>query len=383
MRIWIITSSFPLHPRDARAAAGLFVKDFAIALAETGHETTVITPDKQPGEKCAPSGVHVHWFPWSGGTRTLSSMKPYHPVDALAMLSLFQNGRRCLDELGQASLPDHVMAMWAVPAGYLAMGLKARHGIPFTTWCLGSDIWVYGRIPLLRRVVRRVLRASDYLFADGLKLAEDSATLAGRPCPFLPSSRRLDRDLARPLELNTPGTRFLFIGRYAPVKGVDVMLEAMAGFAKRDPAGHLYMFGGGPLEAQLHRRAAEPDLRDRVSIGGYADDETAVSYLAACDCLLIPSRMESIPVVFSDALRFGKPLIVSDVGDMGRLLRQDPAGLVVPPENPDALADAMREMARADRRRYDEPLARLAARFDTARTARSWIETISAKQDRP
>ena len=66
MRICIITSSFPLNPTDARASAGLFVKDVALAIAEAGHSVTVVTPDKQGGEKCDPPGVSVRWFPWRG-----------------------------------------------------------------------------------------------------------------------------------------------------------------------------------------------------------------------------------------------------------------------------------------------------------------------------
>ena len=378
MRIWIITSSFPLNPQDARAAAGLFVKDFAVALAEAGHEITVVTPDKHPGEKVDPPGVRVHWFAWRGGHKTLSTLKPYHPGDALAMLSLFREGRHTLEALYEQGRPDHVLAMWAVPAGYLAMGLKRRHGVPFTTWCLGSDIWVYGKYPILRGVVRRVLQASDLVFADGLQLAEDAARLAGRPCPFLASSRRLNRALIQPLKLPDKGTKFLFIGRYAPVKGVDVLLEAMAAFAGCELCGHLYLFGGGPLESQLRERAVRPDLRGRVTIGGYADDATAISYLSACDCVIIPSRMESIPVILSDALQMGKPLIVSDVGDMGRLLSEQPAGQVVPPEDSAALCATMITMATGEPRRYDAPVRALAERFDVARTAREWLKQIEA-----
>jgi glycosyltransferase involved in cell wall biosynthesis len=379
MKIWIITSSFPLNPQDARAAAGLFVKDFAMALAEAGHDITVITPDKLGGDKVDPPGMRVHWFAWRGGRKTLSTMKPYHPGDALAMLSLFRQGQKILETLYEQSAPDHVLAMWAVPAGYLAMGLKRSHGVPFTTWCLGSDIWVYGKYPILRGVVRRVLKASDLVFADGLQLADDAERLADRRCPFMASSRRLNHALIRPLDLSVEGPRFLFIGRYAPVKGVDVLLEAMVEFARRRPSGHLYLFGGGPLDAQLRARADQSDLQGRVTIGGYADEATAVSYLAACDCVVIPSRMESIPVIFSDALQMGKPMIVSDVGDMGRLLRERPAGLVVPTEDSAALCDAMIAMATGDRRRYDGPVRVLAERFDVARTAQEWLNRVKPR----
>ena len=68
MKIWILTSSFPANPQDARAAAGLFVADFAVALAEAGHEVSVVTPDKQPGEKRDPPGVEVDWFAGAAST---------------------------------------------------------------------------------------------------------------------------------------------------------------------------------------------------------------------------------------------------------------------------------------------------------------------------
>ena len=378
MKVWILTSSFPSNPQDARAAAGLFVADFAVALAEAGHEITVVTPDKQPGDKQDPPGVRVHWFPWRGGRKVLSSLKPYHPGDVLAMISLFRRGARALEDLYQRAAPDHVLAMWAAPSGILATLFKRRRGVSVTTWCLGSDVWTLGRYPILRGVLKRVLRASDLVFADGVQLAADAQDLGGRPCEFMPSSRRLNRALARPLDLEGSGTRFLFIGRYAAVKGVDVLLEAMAEFARHERSGHLYMFGGGPLDAQIRQRAARPDLRGRVTIGGYADEAVAVAHLAATDCVLIPSRKESIPVVFSDALQMGRPLIVSDVGDMGTLLRKHPAGLIVPPEDSSALCAAMRQMAARDRSRYTPRIQELAAQFDVAKVAAEWIRRVQS-----
>ena len=378
MKIWILTSSFPSNPQDARAAAGLFVADFAVALAEAGHEVSVITPDKSPGEKLDPPGVRVHWFPWRGGRKPLSSLRPYLPGDLIAMVSLFRRGARALDDLYQRAAPDHVLAMWAAPSGILATRLGRRRGVSVTTWCLGSDVWTLGRYPILRGVVRRVLRSSDLVFADGVQLAKDAEALGGRPCAFMPSSRRLNRALARPLDLPETGARFLFIGRYAPVKGVDVLLEAMAEFARREPNGHLNLFGGGPLDAQIRRRADRPDLRGRVTIGAYADEAVAVSYLAASDCVVIPSRMESIPVIFSDALQMNRPLIVTDVGDMGTLLREHPAGLVVPPEDSSALCAAMLQMATQDRSRYTPGIQRLAAQFDVTKVAAAWIRRVQS-----
>lgn len=378
-RICVVTSSFPTDRNDSRAAAGLFARDFCLALTESGREVAVVTPDKIPGKKENLPGTDVHWFPWRGGDKPLAQLRLYRPADALAMISLFRGGSRCLERLAQAGRIDHVMAMWAVPSGYLALGLKRRYGIPFTTWCLGSDIWHYGRYPLLRNVVKKVLQESALLRADGLGLAAEVTRLAGRPCSFMASSRRLDRTLSRPLQL-APGPRFLFVGRYASVKGVDVLLDAMSRFVASGRGGHLYLFGGGPLEGAVRERASKKDLRDRVTVGGFADEETVVSYLGACDCLVIPSRMESIPVVLSDALQMGTPVIASDVGDMGALLRETPAGLVVPAGEAARLAEAMDEFAAGDRERFRSMTGALARRFDVQATVTRWLDDVEGLQ---
>src|SRR3990170_3316000 len=245
MKICIITSSFPLNRGDGSATAGLFVRDFSLTLADLGHQVTVLTPDKVPGKKEEYPGISVCWFRWLGGRKRLSYLKPYNPFDVASMISLFRNGKVVLDRFVSTSHFDHVLAMWAVPAGWLARGIKRRQGISYTTWCLGSDIWTYGRNPFFRSLIRRVLQTSDLVYADGVKLAEDAARLAGRPCSFLPSCRRLDPSLKRPLALPESGFRFLFVGRYAPVKGVDILLEAMARYVRQGHRGHLYLLGGG------------------------------------------------------------------------------------------------------------------------------------------
>jgi glycosyltransferase involved in cell wall biosynthesis len=83
------------------------------------------------------------------------------------------------------------------------------------------------------------------------------------------------------------------------------------------------------------------------------------AYMKACDCLVIPSRRESIPVVFSEAVQMGIPMLVTDTGDMGTLAREHGLMDPVPPEDIDALARAMRAFA-------DDPAA-LKRRFDAAR----------------
>ncbi|MBL7184375.1 MAG: glycosyltransferase [Anaerolineae bacterium] len=66
--------------------------------------------------------------------------------------------------------------------------------------------------------------------------------------------------------------------------------------------------------------------------------------MKACDALVIPSHIESIPILFSDAMQVGIPVVATDVGDLGQLVRQYGVGVVVDPEDPEALAGAMGEV---------------------------------------
>lgn len=386
MKLCILTSSYPQAANDPAATAGLFVKDFAEAVAAQGCDVTVLTQDRCLGETSEEaSSVRLVKYPWRGGNSRASYLRPYLPGDALKMVSLVRQGWLALQRLHREQGFDHVFAMWATPAGYLARKLKQQHGVPYTTWCLGSDIWTYGKIPVFRSAIARVLQDSNLLYADGHDLCRQAEKLGGKSCEFMPSSRRLDSSLARPVPVidGEAGTRFFFVGRYAPVKGVDVLLEAMAQFRQRGGRGHLYMFGGGPLDDELRRRAAQPDLAGFVTVGGFADKFTVVNYLTACDCALIPSRMESIPVALSDALQMGCPVIVSDVGDMGGLVRDSSSGIVVPAEDATALCDAMFAVASRSAGDFSDGVAALASQFDIDKAACEWLERVPSMQTGP
>jgi len=375
VKLLILTSSFPLSLDDGLAAAGLFVADVARVLAADGHEVDVATPDR-PGKKSEWPSLRVHWLPWPGGDKPLAQIPLADPREWPGILALARRLPRRIDEICRAQRIEAVIAMWAVPAGWWARRLKRTLHLPFVTWCLGSDIWTFGRKPILRSVVRAALQASDAIYADGLQLARETEQLSGRRCAFLPSSRMLNRELVAPVETGGRRPLFFFVGRYAPVKGVDVLLEAMALYLRDGGSGELVLRGGGPLEAQLRARAAQPDLVGRVSIGGFADQATLVSYLAACDVQLIPSRQESIPVAYSDGLQMGCPLIVSDVGDMGDLMRRQKVGAVVPPEAPVALAQAMRSFDVGGTDRYRAAVQAAAAEFDVRQSARILVEAL-------
>jgi glycosyltransferase involved in cell wall biosynthesis len=221
-----------------------------------------------------------------------------------------------------------VLALWGLPCGEWARRATHRRSIGYSVWMLGSDVWSLGRVPLLRGMLARVIRQAQRAFADGYKLAEDAQRIGGVPVRFLPSTRQINLTGVPPPRTEPP-YRLLFLGRWHPNKGIDLLLDALALLDDSDwrRIECVEIQGGGPLDALVRERVATLRAQGRpVELGGFLAKSAAEAAIARADWVLIPSRIESIPVVFSDAMKMGRPVIAMPVGDLPRLLAAHPVG---------------------------------------------------------
>jgi glycosyltransferase involved in cell wall biosynthesis len=116
----------------------------------------------------------------------------------------------------------------------------------------------------------------------------------------------------------------------------------MAMLSEEDLNIHLTIVGKGDLEEWVRSFIHRKRLEKWITLKGNVDDKVLASLYFSSHCVVIPSRSESIPLVFSEALNFNKDLIVTDVGDMGMLGRQYEVAWVAPPEDPMALKEMMK-----------------------------------------
>jgi glycosyltransferase involved in cell wall biosynthesis len=355
MNICLVTSSFPAHPADVVQAP--FLVDFIEELKKRGHRVFVFTQDRKGERQEFLKEVQVTWFPWMGSRKPLVGLNPFHPVDGLRMVTLIRNGKRFLISFLKENRIDACLAMWFLPSGYFANAAYRRTGIPYSVWALGSDIYKYGQNPLVYPVMKRIAREARGVFADGFDLARRVEGRFGRPCSFLASGRRVEAP--EPERLNQPekpgkSYQFLFVGRLEGVKGVDLLLRAADLLKEENLDFHLIIVGKGGLEKWVIDFVAEKELGDRVSLPGNVSDSTLGQLYNSADCVVIPSRSESIPLVFSEALRFDRELIVADVGDLGMLGRRYGVAQVVPPENVSSLKEEMKRKIEVGRRTEGE-----------------------------
>jgi glycosyltransferase involved in cell wall biosynthesis len=290
-------------------------------------------------------GVNVRWFPWMKSSKPLVHLNPLNPIDLVRAGSLLIAGNRELLPFIQQNHIDVCLALWVLPAGYFANHAYRKAGVPYSVWALGSDIYRYGQNPFLYPMMRRIVREARGVFADGFDLAKKVEERFKRKCDFMATTRRF-KELEKPDRPEKPETpyRFLFVGRFEKVKGIDLLLRAAALLREEDLDFHLTVVGRGGMEGWAKNFSKQEGIEERVTFTDALSDLSLASLYQSSDCVVIPSRSESIPLVFSEALNFGKELIVSDVGDMGMLGRKYGVAEVVPPENPVTLKEALKKM---------------------------------------
>lgn len=369
----LITTSYPEQSPGAEAA-GSFVEDFAHELANYVRVTVIAAGTR--ASRSDDGNLSIRRFPVA--RLPLSLLRPLNPRDWLPIARSLRAGRASLESLVSEDRPDHVLALWALPSGYWARKVGARYNVSYSIWALGSDIWSLGKIPLVRQALAAVLRDAERRYADGLELARDVETIAQQPCGFLPSARRLPRR-AKVRRDSGAGRRLAFLGRWHPNKGVDMLLDALGELRDEDwiRIEEVRIFGGGPLQDRVSGAASQlVELGRPVSVGGYLGKDAAADLIAWADYLLLPSRIESIPVIFSDAMQLGTPIISTPVGDLPGIYARHAVGVMAASAEAPDFARSIRAALDEDPRKFALSIEQAGKDFDVTEIVRRFVADL-------
>ncbi len=194
----------------------------------------------------------------------------------------------------------------------------------------------------------------------------------GRPEQFvtIPSGVRV-RDLqARALSQAQARARLglspsafvvLGLGRLVPVKGFDLLVEALARVTPKVGDARVVIVGDGPERDRLLARAAELGVADRLVLAGaVVAPETLAIYFAAADVFAAPARNEGMGRALVEAMALGLPVVGTAVGGIPSVIGDGVAGRVIAPEDVAGLAEALLDLA--DDPRFRSKLAEAARR---------------------
>lgn len=159
--------------------------------------------------------------------------------------------------------------------------------------------------------------------------------------------------------------RLVSVGRLHPVKGYGVLLDAMGLLKRRGVGVTLTMIGDGPMRERLEALVRSHDLGDRVTFAGALAPERVRDALLESDAMALSSFMEGVPIVLMEAMACGLPVVATRVGGVPELVEDGVSGLLAPPGDAEAFAEAierlvscdLRAMGRAGRARVERDYA--------------------------
>jgi glycosyltransferase involved in cell wall biosynthesis len=143
-------------------------------------------------------------------------------------------------------------------------------------------------------------------------------------------------------EPNQGPTRLVYVGRLHPQKGVDVLLDAVSLLTQRDIPVTLRIVGDGPERSVLEQEATRRDLAGTVEFVGAVDD--ADPELRRADVFVLPSRTEGMPNALLEAMARGMAVVATSVSGSSTLVEDGRTGLLVPPEDAEALAHGIERL---------------------------------------
>lgn len=147
-------------------------------------------------------------------------------------------------------------------------------------------------------------------------------------------------DLRARLGLPTERPILVSVARLTPVKGVDVALRALT----KLPDALFVIVGDGPQQAELETLAKALGIADQAKFVGRQPHDAVMDYMRAADVFILSSRTEGLSHVLLEALSVKTPAVATAVGGNPEILTDGLNGLLVPSENPDALAEAVQRI---------------------------------------
>jgi glycosyltransferase involved in cell wall biosynthesis len=319
-------------------------------------------------------GVH------DGVVRTLAARRPgmrfavLPPIrdktDVHAMAAFARAIVRAKPDVLQINLPTPWNCRWETMIGVLAPGVRTVlvEQLPLDA----PGRWV-------RFVKRSLVRGVDAHVAVGQRAAREVERQVGLPEGAIRTIESAVPEFAVGARTNGSRPRIGTTARLDVQKGLDVLLQALPEL----PGVELEIVGDGPESRALTQLAGSVGVADRVHFAGW--DDNAREWLSRWDAFVLPSRYEGLPLSILDAMLAELPVVATDVGSIGEAVAHGETGLLVPPDDPSALAAALRQVLddpelrrRFGRNARDVALRRFSTTVKAGRYEALYEELLSA-----
>jgi glycosyltransferase involved in cell wall biosynthesis len=207
----------------------------------------------------------------------------------------------------------------------------------------------FRRNPAIKLANRRAMRRTDRVITisealnkfvrevEGIEAGKVTTVHYGLEPPELPANAREEGH--RRFGYSDDRPVIGMFGRLIEQKGVDTLIDAFAQVRQAVPDAALLIVGDGTLRGQLEELAESLGLGEAVTFAGWVPQ--AYKLMPACDLIAMPSRWEGFGLVALEAMGSARPLIASRVSALPEIVVDGETGLLVPPNDPELLAEAI------------------------------------------
>jgi D-inositol-3-phosphate glycosyltransferase len=341
----------PLARLGGYAAGGMnvYVRETALRLGRRGYSVDIFTRDdgSQPQTLSLGRGVRLVSLPAG----------PQEPLSKEQSAEFLPNFLHAMQQFRQRNdLHYDLLHSHYWHAGWVASLLAPRWGIPHVAMfhTLGevknrahfSEHETEQRIATERRIAHSADRVVCFGEHEKHVLTSFYNTPPERiaiiPCGVdLRRFRPLDQQATRRTLGLGPEPLVLYVGRLEPLKGIDILIDAMAQLERKDA--QLLIVGGDeqaePEVARLKAAAIEAGVEHRIHFTGSVDQAELPYYYNAADVCVMPSYYESFGLVAVEAMACGTPVIASRVGGLATTVEDGETGYLIPWRCPEPFAE--------------------------------------------
>lgn len=352
MNIMLVTPWRPSSTGGISTVIARLTKEFQ----QKGHNIIIFVADQENRlrqiealEKTPVYGMYL---------RSPVSLK--YPVRAVIMFCMwFPFTMIQLMWLARRKRLDAILIQYPLPVMFYFGILKRVVGcILFVTY-QGNDahdlsLWA----PVDRRLVRFLLEKADLVLGvSRTLLAKVESVLPGvclRRSGLLPNGAPLDVIVAAEgisFQADLPPDYLLTAGHLIHRKGIDTVIAALQLAKDRGVVLQLVVAGDGPERENLMRQSHEQGVSDQIRFVGNQSQPEVLSLMRSCLFFVLASRAEGMPLVIAEAMASGKAVVASNVDGVPEIVQSGITGLLVPVDDPPALAAALIRL-------YADPLFR-------------------------
>jgi glycosyltransferase involved in cell wall biosynthesis len=211
-------------------------------------------------------------------------------------------------------------------------------GIPSVLGVVGSDVHIHLRSRCKRPLFAWALRGAAVVTVMGTASRRRISKTGVDPATILEIQNFHDPERFQPHN-RSPRYDFIYVGSLIALKCVDTLLGALAKLETTGAGARTAILGDGPDRRRLEALAQELGLGARIDFLGW--QRSVEDYLNVSRVLVLASRSEAMPAVAIEAMYCGIPSVLTAVGDIPAWFEHEKNALLVPPGNPEALADAL------------------------------------------